>query len=255
MTAEVRTAELWPVDYEMRAVEADGGLVIEGYAAKFGVPSVPLAFPGVNRGRPFVEVLESSVFTRTINANPDLTLRYQHNMMLLPLGRTKAGTMSVSVDDVGLFQRTTLPDNEWGRPVYDAIRRRDIDGMSFRFTKPKDNVRSDGTYPVEVLPDGSKFPVRRIREARLEKELSITDLPAYPDTSVYARMLAEEIDADPDELADAFSTLRDPAARLSPDQRDLLVAAVNAHTDAPVIDVATVHKQAQMRERLDRLAG
>lgn len=255
MTYEIRTADLWPdVDYEMRAVGDDAGLVIEGYAAKFNSPSAVLAFPQLNRGRPFVEILEGSAFTRTVNSKPDLTLRYQHNMSALPLARTKSGTMTISLDAVGLKQRATLPDNEWGRPVYDAVKRGDIDGMSFRFTKAQDNVRSDGTFPTEAM-GGMSVGVRRIHDLKLDKELSITDVPAYPDTAVYARALADEIDADPDELAQAFTTLREQEARLTPSQRDLIVAAVNAHTDAPVISVESARKQAQMRERLQRLAG
>lgn len=255
MVYEVRTADLWPdVDYEMRAVDGAEGLVIEGYAAKFNVASAVLAFPQLNRGKPFIEFLEDTAFTRSVNANPDLTLRYQHNLSALPLARTKSGTMAIGLDAVGLRQRSTLPNNEWGRPVYDAVQRGDIDGMSFRFTKALDNVRRDGTYPSESI-GGMSVGVRRIKELKLDKELSITDMPAYPDTAVYARALAEEIEADPDELAGAFATLRDSESKLTSDQRDLIVAAVNAHTDAPVIEAAVIAKQARMRERLERLAG
>lgn len=255
MTYEIRSADLWPVDFEMRALDGENGLVIEGYAAKFGAPSLPLSFPGVNRGRPFIEILEESAFTRSVAAGPDLTLRYQHNMTSLPLARTKAGTMDISIDAVGLKQRSTLPDNEWGRPVYDAVKRRDIDGMSFRFDRAQDNVRSDGSFPVESVDGYGRVPVRRIRELRLDKELSLTDIPAFPDTSVYARALAETIEADPDDLADAFAALRDEEKKLTPEQRDLIVAAVNSHTDGRVVPAQVITNIAQRRERIARLAG
>jgi HK97 family phage prohead protease len=256
MTYEIRTADLWPVDMEMRAVKDEtDGLVIEGYALKFNVPSLPLQFPGFNRGRAFVEILEPTSVTRSFNASPDLTLRYQHDMTTLPLARTKSKTMTLTLTEVGLHQRSVLPNNEWGRPVYDAVDRRDVDGMSFRFDRPVDNIRTDGTYPLENVEGYGEIPVRRIRELRLHKEISITDSPAYPDTTVYARMLAADIDADPDELAGAFRVLRDQEAKLTPIQRDLIVAAVNAHADRPVLPTEVVAKNNSRREALNKLAG
>jgi len=256
MTYEVRTAEMWPdADTEMRASrDDDGTLRFEGYAAVFGRPSLPLRFPDLNRGRPFLEFFEAGSFTRTVNADPDVTLRYQHNMLSLPLARTKAKTMVLAVRDYGLHSSGSLPDSEWGRSVWTALDRRDIDGMSVRFMAVRDNAKG-GEFPTEVLPDGSKMSVRRIFEARLGPEISFTDIPAYPDTTAAVRMLADEAGVDPDDLSEAFTALRDPDAKLSPAQRDLIVTTVNAHTDAPVVDATEAHKLAQMRERLARLAG
>lgn len=256
MTYEVRTAEMWPdADPEMRATRDDDGVLrFEGYAAVFGRPSRPLRFPDLNRGRPFVEFFEAGSYTKTISEAPDVTLRYQHNMLSLPLARTKAGTMTLEVRDYGLHSSGTLPDSEWGRSVHTALGRRDIDGMSVRFQAIQDNARA-GEFPTEVMPDGSRIAVRRIYEARLGPEISFTDIPAYPDTTAVVRMLADEAGVDPDDLADAFGALREPDGRLSPAQRDLIVSIVNAHTDAPVMDAADVHKLALMRERMARLAG
>lgn len=256
MTYEVRTAEMWPdADHEMRATrDDDGSLRFEGYAAVFGRPSLPLRFPDLNRGRPFVEIFESAAYTRSVNTDPDVTLRYQHNMLSLPLARTKAGTMRLEVREYGLHSSGTLADSEWGRSVHKALERRDIDGMSVRFMSVRDNAKG-GEFPIETLGDGSRMPVRRVYEARLGPEISFTDIPAYPDTTATVRMLADEAGVDPDELTEAFGALRAPDARLTPAQRDLIVMTINAHTDAPVIDAAEAHKLAQMRERLSRLAG
>lgn len=253
---EVRTAEMWPdADHEMRASRADDGtLLFEGYAAVFARPSLPLRFPDLNRGRPFIEIFEPGSYTRTVNADPDVTLRYQHNMLSLPLARTKARTMTLEVRDFGLHSSGSLPDSEWGRSVWTALDRRDIDGMSVRFMSVRDNAKG-GEYPLETLPDGTRAHVRRVSEARLGPEISFTDIPAYPDTTAAVRMLADEAGVDPDELTDAFTALRAPDARLTPAQRDLIVSTVNAHTDAPVIDAEAAHKLAHMRERLSRLAG
>lgn len=235
---EIRTAEMWPdADYEMRATS--DGLTLDGYAAVFNLPSLPMSFPNVGGGKRFREVIHPGAFTRSLNAKPDMTLRYQHNLTTLPLGRTKSGTMELSEDDRGLRVRATLPDNEWGRPIRDAIARGDISGMSFRFAAAIDEW--------EQTADGN---LRHLREVKLGPEVSITDYPAYPDTSVAVRHLAEAADLDTDALAEAFRALRDPDAKLTAEQHDVLMAAVNARTDAPYIGP----RLAQARERLAALA-
>lgn len=223
MDYEIRTAEMWPeADYEMRA--AADGLNLEGYAAVFNLPSLPMSFPSVGGGKRFREVIHPGAFARTLNAKPDVTLRYQHNLTTLPLGRTKSETMELVEDERGLRVRAQLPDNEWGRPIRDAVARGDISGMSFRFSAVIDDWENG--------PDGH---VRHLREVRLGPEVSITDYPAYPDTSVMVRHLAEAVKVEADDLADAFRTLRDPEARLTIAQRDLLMRVINARTDEPLV--------------------
>lgn len=240
MTYEIRTAEMWPdADYEMRATP--DGLTFEGYAAVFNLPSLTMAFPGVNGGRQFREVIRPGAFTKTLAENPDVTLRYQHNMTTLPLGRTKAGTLALAQDDRGLRVQANLPDNEWGRPIRDSIARGDVSGMSFRFAKVLDKFAAgaDGMAQRDLL------------EVKLGPEVSVTDYPAYPDTVAMVRHLADEIEADPDELADAFRALRDPETKLTVPQHSLLIQAINAHSDEPI-----VHPNiARRRELLARIAS
>jgi HK97 family phage prohead protease len=236
---EIRTAEMWPdADYEMRA--APDGLTLEGYAAVFGKPSLPLAFANVAGGKRFREIIHPGAFTKTLAELPDVTLRYQHNLTTLPLGRTRAGTLALSEDDHGLAVQASLPDNEWGRPIRDAVARGDVSGMSFRFAKVIDKWTQD--------PDGTH--VRHLHEVRLGPEVSITDYPAYPDTSAAVRHLAAEVDADPDDLADAFRALRDPDAKLSAEQHALLMSLINARVDVPYVGP----RLAQARERLAAIA-
>lgn len=242
MTYEIRTADLWPdADYEMRA--SSDGFTFEGYAAVYDRPSVAMAFPGVGGGKRFREVIHPGAFSKTLAELPDVTLRHNHNLSGLPLARTKAGTMTLSEDERGLKVAATLPDNELGRPVRDAIARGDISGMSFRFQKVIDKF--------EKTNDGI---TRHLHEVKLGPEVSIADFPAYPDTIATVRALAEEADVDPDELVEALTALK-PEARLTPSQHDALVAVINAHSDAPVLEAAEAHKLAQMRDRLARLAG
>lgn len=237
---EDRTYQMWPdADYEMRA--ASDGLTFDGYAAVFNTPSLPLSFPTINGGRQFREVIRPGAFSKTLSLNPDVTLRFQHNMATLPLARTKAGTMTLSQDDRGLRVQANLPDNEYGRTMRDAIARRDVSGMSFRFVKVTDTFS----------PSADGGTQRDLLEVRLGPEVSVVDYPAYPDTVAFVRQLAEEVDVDPDELADAFKTLRTEDGRLTPAQRDLLLSTINSKTDVPVLD----SKLVAMRERLHALAS
>lgn len=237
MTLELRTADLWPdVDYELRA--APDGFAFEGYAAVYNSPSVRMAFPGVLGGRVFREVIRPGAFAKTLSERPNVTLRYQHNMTALPLASTKGGTMTLADTDRGLRVEANLPDNEWGRPVRDAIARGDISGMSFRFNKVRDKHGEAGGELV-----------RELLEVRIGPEVSVTDFPAYPDTVATVRALAEEADVDPEALIAALASLK-PESRLGAEEREALITVINKHTDAPVIDRATVDKLASMRERL-----
>lgn len=240
MDFEVRTADLWPdADFELRAEPT--GLTLEGYAAVFNLPSLPMSFTQVGGGKRFREVIHSGAFSKTLSEHPDVTLRYQHDMTQLPLARTKSGTLELAEDERGLRVKAALPDNEWGRPVRDAITRGDIAGMSFRFQKVIDRweQRDDGNHERHLL------------EVRLGPEVSVTDMPAYPDTSVAVRHLAEEAEVEPDELAEAFRVLREPDARLTNEQRDLLFAAINTKVDEPFVGP----RLARARERLAVLAS
>lgn len=220
---EVRTADMWPeADYEMRATPE--GLTLNGYAAVFNVRSLPMSFANVGAGRRFREVIHPGAFAESLAGAPDMTLRYQHNLNSLPLGRTKSGTLELSEDDRGLRVRATLPDSGWGRDAAVSVARGDVSGMSFRFRSVDETWTQDGTERI-----------RNLHKISLGPEVSITDYPAYPDTSAAVRHLAEEVDADPDALAEAFRVLRDPDARLTLEQRDLLWGAINARTDEPLV--------------------
>lgn len=243
MTYEIRTADLWPdVDYELRA--APDGLTFDGYAAVYDMPSARMAFPNIRAGVPFREIIRPGAFTKTLGEKSNVTLRYQHDMRTLPLASTRAGTMELTEDARGLRVRATLPDNEWGRPVRDAIARGDIGGMSFRFQKVLDKWDKDDA--------GGNL--RSLLEVKLDKEVSVTEFPAFPDTIATVRALAEDADVDPEALIGALQALK-PEARLAPEQREALLTVINKHSDAPVIDAAAAAKQAHMRERLARLAG
>lgn len=230
---ESRGTDLWPdADLEIRTV--GDGLTLEGYAAVFDVPSVPIPGP---RGK-FIETIRPGAFTRTLATNPDVTLRYQHNLTTLPLGRTRAGTLTLSEDAHGLKVGASLPDDEWGRPIANAVRLGNITGMSFSFRVPHPNAEKWGEGTRDLL------------EVQLGPEVSVVDFPAYPDTSVLVRALADGSDVPIDELAEVIGLLRDPEARLTIEQRDLLMAAISSKVDEPFVGPRLAAKREVLAARL-----
>jgi len=151
----------------------DGKLV--GYAAVFNSPSADLGG--------FVEVVTPQAFNRTLRENPDIFALVDHDDAKV-LGRTTAGTLNLSIDEVGLRVEISPPDTTYARDIMESVRRGDIDGMSFAFRARKQRFDRTGTTPVRHLLDVDM------------KEVSIVTFPAYPDTSVALR----ELNTDPNQI-------------------------------------------------------
>lgn len=233
---EMRATDLWP-DEDMDLRSTGDGLSFEGYALKWNRWSVPI--PGGPRGS-FREMFREGSMERTLARNPDVMLSYQHLLTTLPLARTRSGTLSLQADNVGLLAAGSLPDNELGRPVRDSIKRKDIAGMSIRFRVP--NEKTGAVWS----PD---YGQREIIEAQLGPEISFVTFPAYPDTTAAVRHLAEIAELPVNELLTAFEILNDPDARLTNDQRDILMVAINKKTDEPFVSPTQVRMREQFAAR------
>lgn len=252
MEYEVRSSDMWE---ETRfVIEDEGGndLTMSGPMALYNVHSRLLSAADLGSGETesraqlqrlggqrFREVIHPGAFTKSLKEAPDIVLHYQHDERTLPLGRTKAGTLRLTEDETGIRASADLPDNEWGRPVRDAVKRGDIGGLSFRMG------RVISGWGREKLPDGYNGPVRRIMEIELRREMSLVTFPGY-DTPATIRELAEAADVEPDELARAFAVLREPDGKLTDEQHQLLQSAIATKVETPYLDP----KLAQWRERL-----
>lgn len=201
---EVRVAvESWPMeDVEVRA-EGDG-LTFRGYAAVFNSWSEDLGG--------FRERIRPGAFAKSLREQRAIKMFLNHNSDIV-LASTRKGSLTLTEDDKGLLAEASLPDNEWGRPVADAVRRGDIDSMSFGFQVVKDAWEGDAE--------------RELIEARLFEVSPVTAWPAYPATSATVRELAEAIEVEPDELSAAFAALK-LEADLTEDQHRVLIAAINS---------------------------
>ena len=93
------------------------------------------------------------------------------------LGRTKASTLSLSVDDKGLYGEITVNENDQeAMNLYSRVIRGDVDQCSFGFEILNEEMiqNSDGTV---------KFIIKSLKLY----EVSVVTFPAYQDTAVEAR--------------------------------------------------------------------
>ncbi len=104
---------------------------------------------------------------------------WNHNCDLV-LGRRSAGTLKLIGDDIGLRFDAELPNNSWGDFAYEAIQRRDIDGVSFAFNAVKQEW--DESDPENII--------RTVCQAQLF-EISPCTFPAYPQTTIATRSIED----------------------------------------------------------------
>lgn len=110
----------------------------------------------------------------------DIRLLYNHDCNKIPLARTPK-TMQLELGTVGLELTATLPDTQEARAVYEAVKRGDLDGMSFAFTVPAGGDTWDAATNTRTITKIAKV-----------YECSIVPFPAYPTTSIEARSARAE---------------------------------------------------------------
>ena len=178
-------------EFEVR--EDANGMTLTGYAARFNQPSEPL---------PFIETIQPGAFRNSLKSRNDIKLLWNHNSDMV-LGSTRAGTLTLNEDELGLRVIATLPDNTWGRDAKVSIQRGDVTGFSFGFTVPSggDSWNADGTQ-------------RTLKSIRLLEVSTGVAFPAYPSTNGTAQVrgldkVAERTGVDADLLADALLKIED----------------------------------------------
>lgn len=159
---------------ELRAVEKDGQRSIVGYAAVFNQLSADLGG--------FREIVLPGAFTNALEAD-DVRALYNHDPNMI-LGRTSAGTLDLSEDDIGLRYEITPPDTQYARDLIVSIDRGDVAESSFSFRAIEESWRN---------PTGDQpLPVRILHEVKLF-DVSPATFPAYPTTSAQVRDMAAQL--------------------------------------------------------------
>ena len=169
---EIRLANISDFKIEMRkddGAESDK-MLIEGYAAVFDKETLI----GTEEWG-FYESIDKRAFESA--DMKDVPLKYNHSDAIPILARTRNKSLTLSVDDKGLFIRAELLDTQDAIDMYKRIQAGLIDKMSFAFTVKESNFTDD------------KTPHRRILRFDRIFDVSVVDVPAYDDTSIYARSL------------------------------------------------------------------
>ena len=172
--------------FETRA-DQDVGLIV-GLAAVIDQPTE--IYPG------FVESIAPGAFVDSIGRD-DIRALFNHEANRI-LGRTKAGTLRLAEDEVGLRYEIDADLRSTSvRDVYLAIQRKDVTQSSFGF----DIVAESWIYPQ------ADEPVQHVIEQVNLWDVSPVTFAAFPQTEVDARTLhrflaaaARRVDCDPDEL-------------------------------------------------------
>jgi len=151
---------------QFRAAEDNGEKYIEGYFATFG--GMYELWPGAT------ESVDVHAFDGALS--DDIRALIDHETRLV-LGRNKAGTLELKVDERGLWGKIKLNQSDTdAMNLYSRVQRGDVDQCSFGF----DILEED----TEYREDGSVHWT--IKKVKLY-EISCVTFPAYKDTSISAR--------------------------------------------------------------------
>lgn len=174
--------EIRNFDFEVRAQQdEEHGKFIEGRAIVFN-QKTDLGW--------YDEIIDAEALKDTDLR--DVRLLVNHNTDMIPLARSRNNnsnsTMQLSVvDGEGLDIRANLDveNNSDARSLYSAVERGDITGMSFMMIVDKDSWDDID----------SEHPTRTVLSIRKVFETSAVTWPAYEQTSLEARGLAEALES------------------------------------------------------------
>ncbi len=169
---EVRCIE---ARFQFRAeAEADSRRV-RGYAALFNSRTV--LWDG------YEEVIAKGAFDNVLK--DDVRALFNHDPNLV-LARTAANTLTIGVDDEGLWYEFELPNTTAGNDLLESMKRGDVTQSSFGFSI------SDSTW-IEETKDGKTVWLRTIKSLKRLYDVSPVTYPAYTDTSVALRSAPEPV--------------------------------------------------------------
>ena len=154
------------IDFQTRSAEEGQELWVEGYAVVFNRETVLFEMDG----NEYKEEISPDAFADT--RMDDVIFNYNHQGKVM--ARTRNHTLTLSVDDKGLFIRARLDGTQEGRELYEEIQGGYVDRMSFQFTVAEES------YDREAR----KWTIRRVKRLY---DVSAVSIPAYDDTSISAR--------------------------------------------------------------------
>ena len=143
----------------------NGPKKLSGYAVVFNSPSKDLGG--------FKEVVDPHAFDHVDLSDVYMVSNHDFSQVL---ASTKAGTLTLNVDDKGLQFEATLPDTTTASDAYNNVQAGNLSAMSFTF-----NAAPDGDT---FTKDDSGQVIRTIKQVKSLFDVSLVAIPAYDDTNV-----------------------------------------------------------------------
>lgn len=138
---------------------------IFGYAAKFNVLSRTIGW--------FKEKISPGAFDDVLEQ--DVLALFNHNENY-PLARTLSKTLSIGVDETGLYYEFDAPNTTAGNDLVESVRRGDIQHSSFSFS-----IAQGGDNWTE---DQDGTDIRTVNKVKRLYDVAPVVFPAYLDASV-----------------------------------------------------------------------
>lgn len=184
---DVRSINLQLASLTTRDAE-NGSHKITGYGMLFNQPSVPM---------PFIEYIKPEALDGLDLSSVMLLRSHDFDQIL---ARVDSGTLSVRVDDKGLYFEATMPDTTLGNDTLADIKAGNIKGCSIGF-----NIGDD-----DWSRDDSGQTIHQINEISQLNEISLTPIPAYQQTSANVeRSLKQFLEKGGTEMPQEVKDLKD----------------------------------------------
>ncbi len=186
--------EIRMFNFEVRAMEDERGAYLDGR---------PVVYEAATDMGWYEETIERGALLDT--DLKDVAFLVNHNTDMIPLARSRNNnensTMQLTPDFEGLLTKMYIDveNNSDARNLYSAVKRSDIDGMSFMFV-----VEADRWEDIDT-----DYPKRFITKIRKIFEVSAVTFPAYEQTSIQARGLSEALDSAKESLESVRAEARE----------------------------------------------
>lgn len=166
---------------EVRAVDGnEESMIVEGYATTFNQPY--LLYDG--RYYKIIEQIAPTAFSECDMS--DVIMQYDHAGRVF--ARTRNGTLTLTVDAIGLKVTADLSGTDIGCQLYQEIKGGYTDKMSFGFV-----VAEDQRVSTEDYETGVETVTRTITKIKKLYDVSAVSIPANDMTSISARRFADGV--------------------------------------------------------------
>lgn len=162
------------------AKDNEDEMIVEGYATTFNQPYT--LYDG--RYYKVVEQIAPTAFDECDMS--DVIMQYDHNGRVF--ARNRNGTLSLTVDAIGLKVTANLGGTDIGRQLYQEIKGGYTDKMSFGFV-----VAEDQRTSVVDHENDKETITRTITKVKKLYDVSAVSIPANDMTSISARRYADGV--------------------------------------------------------------